>query len=179
MPRASASWLPGTIVDLAVGLTGLCVPIGLTIAVLKYRLFDIDVVINRAIVYGGLTVAVIGLYVLVVGYLGALFRTGGNLPISLIATAIVAILFQPLRGWLQRGANRLLYGERDEPYAVISRLGRRLEGHWPRMLSCRRSSRRSRARCGCPTRRSRSGTARIAPSPPRPARRRPIHFTCR
>jgi signal transduction histidine kinase len=54
-------------------------------------------------------------------------HTGGNLVISLIATGLVAVLFQPVRIWLQRGVNRLLYGQRDEPYAVVARLGRRLE----------------------------------------------------
>ncbi len=62
-----------------------------------------------------------------VGYLGALFRTGSTLPISLVATGLVAVLFQPLRELLQRGVNRLLYGQRDEPYRVVSRLGQRLE----------------------------------------------------
>jgi signal transduction histidine kinase len=65
--------------------------------------------------------------VLVVGYLGALFRTGGNLAISLLATGVVAVLFQPLRDRLQRGVDRLMYGERNDPYAVVSRLGERLE----------------------------------------------------
>src|SRR5207244_6547729 len=46
---------------------------------------------------------------------------------SLLGTGLVAVLFQPLRERLQRGVNRLLYGQRDEPYAVLSRLGRRLE----------------------------------------------------
>jgi len=123
--RVNTAW---TIVEVAFGLSGFCVPVGLTVAVLKYRLFGIDTILNRALVYGGLTAAVIGLYVLIVGYLGALLRTGGNPAISLVATGVVAVLFQPLRGWLQRGANRLLYGERDEPYAVISHLGRQLEG---------------------------------------------------
>lgn len=133
-PGATGAGVAATraMVKVAFGLTGLCVPVGLTIAVLKYRLFAIDVAINRALVYGGLTAAVIGLYVLVVGYLGQLFAqvapAGGNLAIALVATGLVAVLFQPLHGWLQRGANRLVYGERDEPYAVISRLGRRLEG---------------------------------------------------
>ena len=98
----------------------------LAVAVLKYRLFDLDLIVNRALVYGGLTASVVGIYVLVVGYLGTLFRTGGNLPISLVATALVAISFQPLRDRLQRGANRLLYGQRDEPYAV----SRNLDGNW-------------------------------------------------
>ncbi len=105
----------------------LTVPVAIGIAVLKYRLYDIDLLINRTLVYGVLTVCVVGLYVLVVGYLGAMFRTGGNLWISLVATGVVAVLFAPLRDRLQRGVNRLMYGERDEPYAVISRLGERLE----------------------------------------------------
>jgi signal transduction histidine kinase len=108
--------------------TLLMIPLSLAMAILRSRLWDIDILINRALVYGALTVCVIGIYVLVVGYLGALFRTGGNLPISLMATGVVAVLFQPLRDRLQRGVNRLIYGERDDPYAVVARLGRRLEG---------------------------------------------------
>jgi signal transduction histidine kinase len=58
---------------------------------------------------------------------GALFRAQGNIAVSLLATGLVAVLFQPIRSRLQRGVNRLMYGERDDPYAVISRLGRSLE----------------------------------------------------
>jgi signal transduction histidine kinase len=103
------------------------IPVAVGIAILRYRLYDIDLVINRTLVYGVLTACVIGVYVLVVGYLGALFSTGGNVVISLVATGVVAVLFAPLRDRLQRGVNRLMYGERDEPYAVLSRLGQRLE----------------------------------------------------
>jgi signal transduction histidine kinase len=114
------SWLIG-------GVGVACIPVAIGIAVLRYRLYDIDVVINRTLVYGVLTACVVSIYVLVVGYLGAIFRTGGNLAISLFATGVVAVLFAPLRDRLQRGVNRLMYGERDEPYAVLSRLGQRLE----------------------------------------------------
>jgi signal transduction histidine kinase len=105
----------------------LVVPVCTYIAILRYHLYDIDVVINRTLVYGALTACVVGVYVLAVGGLGALFQARGNLVISLLATGLVAVLFQPLRSRLQRGVNRLMYGERDDPYAVISRLGRRLE----------------------------------------------------
>jgi signal transduction histidine kinase len=108
-------------------LGSLLFPISFAIAIMRYRLWDIDAIINRTLVYGALTASVAGLYIFVVGYLGALFRTGGNLLISLLATGLVAVLFQPLRGWLQRSVNRLIYGQRDEPYAVVARLGRRLE----------------------------------------------------
>jgi signal transduction histidine kinase len=108
----------------------LLIPLSIGIAVLRYHLFDIDILINRTLVYGVLTVSVVGIYVLVVGYLGVLFRTAGGqgqLAISILATGLVALLFQPLRDRLQRGINRLMYGERDDPYAVLSRLGQRLE----------------------------------------------------
>ena len=109
-------------------LTYAVVPVAVGVAVLKHRLYDIDLVINRALVYGALTASVVGLYVFVVGYLGMLFSAASDsLPISLVATGLVAVLFAPLRGRLQRGVNRLMYGERDDPYAAISRLGRRLE----------------------------------------------------
>ena len=105
----------------------LLIPLAILRAVMRYQLWDIDLIIKRALVYGTLTVVVIGLYVLIVGYLGALLRAEYSLAISLVATGVVAVLFQPLREWLQRGVNRLLYGERDDPYVVVSRLGQRLE----------------------------------------------------
>jgi len=103
------------------------IPAAIGVAIFKYHLYDIDLLINRTLVYAALTVCVVGIYVLAVGYLGALFRPGGNLAISLISTGVVAVLFAPLRDRLQRGVNRLMYGERDDPYAVISRLGERLK----------------------------------------------------
>jgi signal transduction histidine kinase len=106
----------------------LLIPLSIGLAILRYRLWDVDLVINRALVYGALTACVVGIYILVVGYLGAMFRVGGSLTISLLATGLVAVLFAPLRDRLQGGVNRLMYGERDEPYAVLSRLGQRLEG---------------------------------------------------
>jgi signal transduction histidine kinase len=103
------------------------IPLSVALAVLRYRLWDIDIIINRTLVYGLLTASVIGSYVLIVGSLGSLFQAQGNVVISLFATGLIAVLFQPLRSRLQRAVNRLMFGERDEPYAVLSRLGRRLE----------------------------------------------------
>ncbi|QBD82973.1 hypothetical protein EPA93_46235 [Ktedonosporobacter rubrisoli] len=103
------------------------VPFCIGIALLRYRLWDIDLIINRSLVYGALSASVIGMYVLVVVYLGTLLHTENNPAISLIATSIVAVLFLPLRTLLQRVVNRLMYGERDDPYAVLARLGSRLE----------------------------------------------------
>jgi signal transduction histidine kinase len=105
----------------------LLVPLSIGIAILRYRLWDIDVVINRTLVYGALSAIVVALYTLIVVALGMLFQARADLAVSLVATGVVAVLFAPLRERLQRGANRLMYGERDDPYAVLSRLGRRLE----------------------------------------------------
>jgi len=101
--------------------------VALGIAILRYRLFDIDVLINRTLVYGALTAAIVGLYVVTVGGLGTLLKVEGNLLISLLGAGLIAVLFAPLRDRLQRGVNRLMYGERDDPYTVLARLGERLE----------------------------------------------------
>jgi signal transduction histidine kinase len=106
---------------------GLGIPLAIGVAVLRYRLYDVDLLINRTLVYGALTACIVGVYVLVVGGLGVLVQSRGNSAVSLFAAAVVAVLFQPLRSRLQRGVNRMMYGERDDPYAVISRLARRLE----------------------------------------------------
>jgi signal transduction histidine kinase len=103
------------------------VPVAIGVAVLKYRLYDIDIIINRTLVYGALTATVIAFYVLIVGTLGAVFRARGDLGVSLVAAGVVAVAFAPLRERLQSSVNRLMYGERDDPYAVLSRLGKRLE----------------------------------------------------
>ena len=122
---------PGPLTDLITStaefLFLLFVPLSIGVAILRSRLFDIDSLINRTLVYGILTVSVVSLYVLVVEYLGTLFHSSDNLLISLVATGLIAVLFQPLRAFLQRGVNHLLYGQRDEPYTVITRLSQRLE----------------------------------------------------
>jgi signal transduction histidine kinase len=105
----------------------LLIPLAFGFAVLRYRLWDIDVLINRTLVYGLLTACVVGLYILVVTLLGTLLSQLSNLLISLLATGLVAVLFQPLRERLQRFVNRLMFGERDDPYRILLRLGSRLE----------------------------------------------------
>lgn len=99
----------------------------IAIAILRYHLFDIDTLINRTLVYGLLTLIVVSVYVLAVGYLSELFRERGSFILSLLATGLIAVSFQPLRDRLQRAVNRWMYGQRDEPYAVLSRLSQRLE----------------------------------------------------
>lgn len=102
-------------------------PLSFSIAVMRYHLFDIDILINRALVYGALTAITVVIYIVMVGLLGGLFQAIGQPVAAFLATGLIAVLFQPLRERLQRAANRLTYGERDDPYAVLSRLGQRLE----------------------------------------------------
>ena len=123
---------PGSAVveELSITLTNftiLGIAISAAIAILRYRLYDIDLIINRTLVYVALTSGVIGIYVLVVGAVSVLFQQSSNLFVSLLATGLAALLVQPLRERLQRGVNRLMYGERDDPYALLSGLDRRLE----------------------------------------------------
>ncbi|MFI6704963.1 GAF domain-containing sensor histidine kinase [Nonomuraea sp. NPDC050478] len=110
-----------------VGIAGATlIPVAICVAILRHRLFDIDLVINRTLVYALLSGCVTGGYILVVGYLGALFPAG-DLPVSVLAAGLVALAFAPLRERLQSWVNLLTYGERNDPYAALTRLGRRLE----------------------------------------------------
>lgn len=112
---------------LALRLLSVLIPLSIGVALLRYRLWDIDILINRTLVYGVLTLSTVALYILIVVGLGTLLQAKGNLGLALLATGLVAVLFQPLRTRLQRAVNQLIYGERDDPYRVISRLGQRLE----------------------------------------------------
>jgi signal transduction histidine kinase len=103
------------------------VPVFIGIAIRRARLWDIDHLISRTLVFASLTASVVLIYVLVVGYLGAALRSETRPWMSLVATGIVAVAFHPLRTRLQRVVNRLMYGQRDEPYTVIAHLGARLE----------------------------------------------------
>jgi signal transduction histidine kinase len=101
-------------------------PVAIGAAIMQHRLWDIDQLISRALVYGSLTAFVVLAYVLLVGGLGALLQLGGNLAVSLVVTGIVAVVFNPLRLSMEHLVSRLLYGERNGPYAVLASLHHRL-----------------------------------------------------
>ncbi len=75
------------------------VPIAIGIAILRYRLYDIDVVLNKTVVYGALAAFITGVYVAIVVGIGALVGRGGqpNVALSILATAVVAVAFHPVR----------------------------------------------------------------------------------
>jgi signal transduction histidine kinase len=116
-----------TVPDSLFHLISLFIPVSIVISVLRYRLWDIDLIINRTAVYGALTGIIVSAFVVIVGLLGILFQSSDNTIIAVIATGLVALLFNPLRQRLQRSVNHLMYGDRDDPYMALSRLGRRLE----------------------------------------------------
>jgi signal transduction histidine kinase len=118
---------PSCTVDLTL-LALLGLPVAAGLAVLKYRLYDIDFVINKSLVYGALAALITAVYVAIVVGAGTLLGSGGrpNLALSVLATAVVAVAFQPVRERLQRLANRLVYGKRATPYEVLAALTHRL-----------------------------------------------------
>ncbi|MFN2466454.1 MAG: sensor histidine kinase [Candidatus Dormibacteria bacterium] len=103
-------------------------PVALGLAILKYRLYDIDVVINRTVVYGALAVFITAVYVAIVVGVGTLIGTQGrpNLLLSIVATAVVAVAVQPVRERLQQFGNRVVYGRRATPYQVLAEFSARV-----------------------------------------------------
>ena len=106
------------------------VPIAIGIAVFRYHLYDIEVVINKTLVYGSLAVFITGVYVAIVVGIGSLAQRGArpSLALSIAATAVVATAFQPARQRVQRIANRLVYGRRATPYEVLADFAERMAG---------------------------------------------------
>jgi signal transduction histidine kinase len=127
--------------EVLMGLGLLAIPTASGIAILRYRLYDIDVVISKTVVYGALAAFVTLVYVGIVVGVGALVGSQGNLVLSILATAIIALAFQPVRRWASHLANRIVYGKRATPYEVLSVLAQGMGGSYsaedvlPRMAS--------------------------------------------
>ena len=123
------------------------------IAITKYRLYDIDVVISRTFVYGSLAVFIGVVYVAVVVGVGALVGSPGepNTALAIAATALVAVAFQPLRRRLERVANRLVFGRKATPYEVLSDFSRRMAATSDTLLddAARSLARGHPRRAGC------------------------------
>jgi signal transduction histidine kinase len=104
----------------------LMIPLTLTLAVLKRRLWEVDPVVNRTLVYVAVSVCVISLYSFTVWYLGSFFQSKGNFLISLLAAGLVAVVFAPLKEKLQRLVNRFMKGRHDDPYGVLTEISSQL-----------------------------------------------------
>jgi signal transduction histidine kinase len=121
-------WRPLTSFAYLLTLNAWTITIGL--AILNHRLYDIDLVISRTLVFGALAMCITVVYIAGVTGVGALIgrrgEPGADLLLSLLATALVALLFQPLRTRVERLANRLVYGHRASPYEVLAEFSRGL-----------------------------------------------------
>jgi len=107
---------------------GILLPVAIGIAVLRYRLYEIDVLLSRAVLYGLLTAGVAAIYLAVVTVARAVFGADNRgLAVQVIATAVAAAALFPLRDMVQRRVNRLFYGDRGVPYQALARLGRLVE----------------------------------------------------
>jgi hypothetical protein len=144
MAAAATALLIGTLLEISKPIAGnqpwawlldvplhvgyVSVPVAAGVAVLRYRLYDIDVVISRAALLALLLTFVTTCYVVAVVSIGGLLghRVSESFTASLLVTAVVALAFQPLRLWAGRLADRAAYGRRAAPYIALAELSRRL-----------------------------------------------------
>jgi signal transduction histidine kinase len=122
--EATPGWL-GVIQALAILSFGL-IPVAIGVSVLRYHLFDIDLVINRALLLAAMVVFITLVYVAIVVGVGALVGSQSTPVLSAVAAAVVALAFQPARRRAQHFADRLVYGKRATPYEVLSQFSDRL-----------------------------------------------------
>jgi signal transduction histidine kinase len=101
-------------------------PVAVGVAVLQHRLYEVDALVNRALLYVLLTGGVAAIYVLVVAGVGTMLHARGAGWLPWLATAVVAVAFQPLREAIQGAVNRLTYGAWDEPHGLVRSLHARL-----------------------------------------------------
>jgi signal transduction histidine kinase len=110
-------------------LTFLLIPVTIGIAVLRYRLYDVDFVVRKTLIFAVLATFIALVYAAIVFGVGALVGSGASDPIlSAVAAAVVALAFQPLRARARRLADRVVYGQRATPYEVLGAFGEQLAG---------------------------------------------------
>ena len=110
----------------AIGLSGLPFVMGIAVALRRHRLFDIERLANRSLVYVSLVALLVAGYAALVAVLAGALRLSGTVAAA-IAAAAAALALAPLRNVAQRTVNRLMYGDRDDPAGVLARLGTRMQ----------------------------------------------------
>jgi hypothetical protein len=120
------SQLVSGIVTILVSLSWLLIPLSLAVAVFRYRLWDVDVLINRTLVYGGVSATLIAVYVVSIlilqTFFRGLFHQTSDLAI-VISTLVIAALFQPLRARLQISIDRRFYRSKYNAARLLSEFG--------------------------------------------------------
>ncbi|HJR98768.1 MAG TPA: histidine kinase [Actinomycetota bacterium] len=118
----------GGLVQSIGAMSFMLIPVTTGIAILRYRLYDIDVVIRKTVVIAVVVGFIALVYVAVVAGVGALVGVTASPLLSALAAAIVALVFQPLRARARRFADRLVYGKRATPYEVMATFGDQIAG---------------------------------------------------
>lgn len=111
------AWIPAVV----------ALPVGFTFAILQYQLLDLDLVIHRGLVWILLTLIAVSLYAVSVAALDAALSPSRSWTASLLAGAATAAFLMPAERFAQRASSRLLFGRRDDPYAVLVQVGRHIE----------------------------------------------------
>ena len=128
----AAGLIPAMQVGLKVVIltTTVFIPVAIGVALLRYHLYGIDVVISRTLLVAAMATFITAVYVLIVGGLGSLMGSGdrSNLALSLVATAVIALAFQPVREQVERLTNRLVYGRRASPYEILAQFSQTAAG---------------------------------------------------
>jgi signal transduction histidine kinase len=96
------------------------IPAACLVAVLKHRLYDLDIVVRKAVIFGLLAAFITAVYAVIVGGLGALVGARSNTGLSFLAAAVLAVAFAPARDRAHRLADRLVFGKRATPYEVLT-----------------------------------------------------------
>src|SRR5262245_27727900 len=125
IPSFLTSWVAAAVLS---SLAFLCLWVAIGIAVLKYRLYEIDIVINKAVLYGSLAVFITAVYAALVVGVGAVAGGRDRPLVAALAATVVAVAVQPARQRARRLANRVVYGRRATPYQVLSDFAQRIGG---------------------------------------------------
>ncbi len=124
---ASGIGLDETLIDTIVsGLAFIALPVSVAIAVLQYHLYDLDVVVKKALVAGALVLLVIGAYAAVVGLLGVVTSGNESSGSVFVVALVLGLAFRPVTRFARRIADRLVYGRRATPYEVLTEFSERV-----------------------------------------------------
>lgn len=112
--------------DAAFSVAFVVIPVTMGVAILRYRLYDLNLVVRRTLVYLLVSGLIAGVYLGIVAAAETAVGGAVSLGVHVLAAVVAAAGFQPLRAWAQRGVDRLFYGDRSRPYEALARLGHRL-----------------------------------------------------
>ncbi|HEY8115231.1 MAG TPA: histidine kinase [Actinomycetota bacterium] len=124
---ASAIGLNGDLIDsLVSGIAFITLPVAVAVAVLQYHLYELDVVVKKALVAGALVLLVIAAYAAVVGLLGVIASGNESSGSVFVVALLLGLAFRPVTRFARRIADRVVYGRRATPYEVLTEFSERV-----------------------------------------------------